>query len=49
MLAGARPDELDPSRLAGSPRQREDLARILAGATDGHVARCPPSGPPRIG
>jgi hypothetical protein len=39
VLAGARPDELDPSRLAGSPRQREDLARILAGATDGHVAR----------
>ncbi|WP_353946819.1 CU044_5270 family protein [Streptomyces sp. HUAS MG91] len=29
-LAAARPDELDPARLAGGPRQREDLARILA-------------------
>ncbi|MFH8533951.1 CU044_5270 family protein [Streptomyces tendae] len=32
VLAGARPDELDPARLADSPRQREDLARILATA-----------------
>ncbi|WP_319056952.1 CU044_5270 family protein [Streptomyces europaeiscabiei] len=39
VLAGARPDELDPSRLADSPRQRADLARILAGATDGRAAR----------
>ncbi|WP_033325684.1 CU044_5270 family protein [Streptomyces yerevanensis] len=39
VLAGARPDELDPSRLAGSLRQREDLARILAGATDSRAAR----------
>ncbi|MEU6908995.1 CU044_5270 family protein [Streptomyces coeruleorubidus] len=33
-LADARPAELDPSRLAGSRRQREDLARITA-ATQG--------------
>ncbi|MFF8025804.1 CU044_5270 family protein [Streptomyces sp. NPDC007896] len=39
VLAGARPDELDPARLADSPRQHDDLARILAGATDGHAAR----------
>ncbi|MFI1734250.1 CU044_5270 family protein [Streptomyces acidicola] len=39
VLAGARPDELDPSRLADSPRQRQDLARILAGATDSRAAR----------
>ncbi|MEU0075539.1 CU044_5270 family protein [Streptomyces sp. NPDC006332] len=39
VLAGARPDELDPSRLADSPRQRADLARILAGATDTRAAR----------
>ncbi|MHA5054537.1 CU044_5270 family protein [Streptomyces sp. SD15] len=39
VLAGARPDELDPSRLANSPRQHEDLARILAGATDSRVPR----------
>lgn len=39
VLAGARPDELDPSRLAGSRRQHEDLARILTGATDGRTAR----------
>ncbi|MGW0656488.1 CU044_5270 family protein [Streptomyces umbrinus] len=39
VLADARPDELDPSRPADSPRQREDLARILAGATDGRAAR----------
>ncbi|WP_328492931.1 CU044_5270 family protein [Streptomyces sp. NBC_00414] len=39
VLAGARPDELDPSRLAGSPRQREDLALILAGATDSRAGR----------
>ncbi|WP_308114347.1 CU044_5270 family protein [Streptomyces brasiliscabiei] len=30
VLADARPDELDPARLAGSARQREDLARIMA-------------------
>ncbi|MFF0159997.1 CU044_5270 family protein [Streptomyces sp. NPDC005263] len=39
VLAGARPDALDPSRLAGSLRQREDLARILAGATETRAAR----------
>ncbi|MDH6627548.1 hypothetical protein M2271_005374 [Streptomyces sp. LBL] len=39
VLAGARPDELDPSRLAGSRRQREDLARILAGAAESRAAR----------
>ncbi|CAM5708908.1 hypothetical protein SALBM311S_09999 [Streptomyces alboniger] len=38
VLAGARPDALDPSRLADSPRQREDLARLLAGGTDSRVA-----------
>ncbi|WP_405623354.1 CU044_5270 family protein [Streptomyces sp. NBC_00076] len=38
VLAGARPDELDPSRLADSPRQREDLARILAGGMDNRAA-----------
>ncbi|NGO46746.1 CU044_5270 family protein [Streptomyces ureilyticus] len=39
VLASARPDELDPSRLADTPRQRDDLARILAGATDSRAAR----------
>ncbi|GAA2314029.1 CU044_5270 family protein [Streptomyces kunmingensis] len=40
VLAGARPDELDPARLTDTPRQREDLARILAtGATDDRAAR----------
>ncbi|MGW3244249.1 CU044_5270 family protein [Streptomyces sp. NPDC001070] len=39
VLADARPDELDPSRLADPTRQREDLARIVAGATDGRAAR----------
>ncbi|HSX98221.1 MAG TPA: CU044_5270 family protein [Streptomyces sp.] len=39
VLAGARPDELDPSRLADSPRQRADLARILAHTTDDRAAR----------
>ncbi|MDG9712164.1 CU044_5270 family protein [Streptomyces sp. DH10] len=33
-LADARPAELDPSRLAGSRRQREDLARITAATRD---------------
>ncbi|WP_420037485.1 CU044_5270 family protein [Streptomyces sp. cg28] len=33
-LAAARPDELDPARLAGSARQREDLARILSEVPD---------------
>ncbi|MEU0814587.1 CU044_5270 family protein [Streptomyces mirabilis] len=39
VLADARPDELDPARLADSPRQHDDLARILAGATDSGAAR----------
>ncbi|BCL29891.1 CU044_5270 family protein [Streptomyces aurantiacus] len=41
VLADARPDELDPSRLANSARQHEDLARILAGAgtTDSRATR----------
>ncbi|WP_406309232.1 CU044_5270 family protein [Streptomyces sp. NBC_00623] len=39
VLAGARPDELDPSRLADSPRQREDLARILDGAPASRATR----------
>ncbi|MEV6025003.1 hypothetical protein [Streptomyces sp. NPDC052036] len=38
VLADARPDELDPSRLVDPARQREDLARIIAGATDGRAA-----------
>ncbi|MFE6886950.1 CU044_5270 family protein [Streptomyces sp. NPDC057694] len=33
-LAAARPDELDPARLAGSERQRDDLARILSEVPD---------------
>ncbi|MGW3290344.1 CU044_5270 family protein [Streptomyces sp. NPDC001002] len=33
-LADARPDELDPVLLAGSRRQREDLARITAEARE---------------
>ncbi|MEU6841577.1 CU044_5270 family protein [Streptomyces sp. NPDC046716] len=40
-LAAARPDALDPARLAGSPRQREDLARILSEVTDRGSARSP--------
>ncbi|MDX2709243.1 CU044_5270 family protein [Streptomyces sp. PA03-6a] len=39
VLADARPDELDPSRLVDPARQREDLARIVAGATDGPAVR----------
>ncbi|MET9879433.1 CU044_5270 family protein [Actinacidiphila glaucinigra] len=39
VLADARPEELDPSRLVDPARQREDLARIVAGATDGRAAR----------
>ncbi|MFF5279692.1 CU044_5270 family protein [Streptomyces sp. NPDC000133] len=39
VLADARPDELDPSRLVDPARQWEDLARIVAGATDGRAAR----------
>ncbi|MFJ2397235.1 CU044_5270 family protein [Streptomyces sp. NPDC087843] len=39
VLAGARPDELDPARLADSPRQREDLDRILAGAAESRATR----------
>lgn len=41
VLADARPDELDPSRLANSARQHEDLVRILAGAgmTDSRATR----------
>ncbi|MEU6029491.1 CU044_5270 family protein [Streptomyces tauricus] len=45
VLADARPDELDPSRLAGSPRQHEDLARILARTTDTRTARSGVRGP----
>ncbi|WP_431961535.1 CU044_5270 family protein [Actinacidiphila sp. bgisy160] len=39
VLADARPDELDPSRPVDPARQREDLARIVAGPTDGRAAR----------
>ncbi|MFF3558543.1 CU044_5270 family protein [Streptomyces sp. NPDC002574] len=39
VLADARPGELDPSRLVDPVRQREDLARIVAGETDGRAAR----------
>lgn len=38
VLADARPDGLDPSRLVDPTRHREDLARIVAGATDGSAA-----------
>ncbi|MFD6287058.1 CU044_5270 family protein [Streptomyces sp. NPDC060205] len=44
-LTDARPDELDPCRLANAPRQREDLALILAGATDLPAARSRVRGP----
>lgn len=37
-LADARPAELDPSLLAGSRRQREDLARITAATQEGPTA-----------
>jgi hypothetical protein len=37
LLATARPPELDPVKLAHSPRQREDLSRIMAGATAAHT------------
>ncbi|MFC9912705.1 CU044_5270 family protein [Streptomyces sp. NPDC127197] len=39
VLANARPAELDPSRLAGTRRQREDLARITFDAPDGASRR----------
>lgn len=39
VLTDARPDELDPSRMVDTARQREDVARIVAGATDGRAAR----------
>ncbi|MDX3235086.1 CU044_5270 family protein [Streptomyces sp. ME03-5709C] len=39
VLADARPEELDPTRLGDTARQREDLARIVAGATDGRAVR----------
>ncbi|MDX3098364.1 CU044_5270 family protein [Streptomyces sp. ME01-24h] len=39
VLADARPEELDPARLVDTARQREDLASIVAGATDGRAAR----------
>ena len=29
-LAGARPDALDPTRLAGSPRQQQDLTELMS-------------------
>ncbi|MFC4498729.1 MULTISPECIES: CU044_5270 family protein [Streptomyces] len=35
LLADARPEALDPALLADAPRQRTDLARILAGGTEG--------------
>ncbi|MEU6324386.1 CU044_5270 family protein [Streptomyces sp. NPDC047009] len=41
VLADARPDALDPSRLVDPTRQREDFARIVAEATDGPAARIP--------
>ncbi|MER5949829.1 CU044_5270 family protein [Streptomyces sp. NPDC001904] len=40
-LAAARPDALDPARLSGSARQREDLARILSEVTDRDSAPAP--------
>lgn len=39
VLADARPDELDPSKLADSPRQHTDLARIFARTADDRPAR----------
>ncbi|MFJ2394646.1 CU044_5270 family protein [Streptomyces sp. NPDC087843] len=48
VLAGARPDELDPARLADSPRQREDLDRILAGVAEGGASRSRVPGPVRL-
>ncbi|TWD17611.1 hypothetical protein FB570_111224 [Streptomyces sp. T12] len=41
ILADARPDELDPTRFADSPRQREDLARILANIPAHRIAPLP--------
>ncbi|MFS8200445.1 CU044_5270 family protein [Streptomyces sp. CWNU-52B] len=49
LLADARPDALDPAGLADSPRQREDLARIMAGRTDRQATRSRTPGRLRIG
>ncbi|MGY5050706.1 CU044_5270 family protein [Streptomyces sp. 900105755] len=38
VLAQARPDDLNPSLLADSARQRQDFARIVAESTDIHAA-----------
>ncbi|MFF4903178.1 CU044_5270 family protein [Streptomyces sp. NPDC001068] len=39
VLADARPDALDPSRLTDPGRQRQDFARITAAAADGRATR----------
>ncbi|MEU2424149.1 CU044_5270 family protein [Streptomyces sp. NPDC007851] len=39
VLADARPDALDPSRLADPTRQRQDFARITAEAADNRAVR----------
>lgn len=39
VLADARPDELDPSRLPDPARQRQDYARIVTETVEGPVAR----------
>ncbi|WP_121713143.1 CU044_5270 family protein [Streptomyces sp. E5N91] len=39
VLADARPDALDPSRLTDPTRQRQNLARIVAEPADSHSAR----------
>ncbi|KUN18803.1 hypothetical protein AQJ23_39425 [Streptomyces antibioticus] len=39
VLADARPDELDPSRLTDPARQRQDFARIVSQSSSGRVAR----------
>ena len=41
-LARARPGELDPERLAGSPRQHSDLAGLMAGQPAWTTARVTP-------
>ena len=38
-LARARPDALDPNRLAGSARQRQDLAELMSAVTSEQPAR----------
>ena len=38
VLAEARPDDLNPSLLADSARQRRDFARIVTESTDIHAA-----------